>query len=110
MKKEDYYGDNKKLKIVDFILGFFGIYIVNLIIFSITRIPLYAISRLQYFRKYNYLIGIGDNLSIVICIIITIVIIKIFFKKKRRFISIGSLVAIGIPLLLLGACELMFGG
>ena len=28
-KEEDYYGKNKKLKIVDFVLGFFGQYFIN---------------------------------------------------------------------------------
>lgn len=97
LKKE--YGHSK---VLDFILGFFGVYVVGFLI--------------NYFLlSANMLFGLNPNLYYFINYplvwFVLLVLFIIFFNKiKRKYISFGIMWAIIIPLILVGGCFAVFMG
>lgn len=89
-QKPDYYTTSKK-KVIDFILGFFGVIIINAIILTAS---LYA----KIFQT-------GFLFSIVISIIAVV----LFFKNGRRFIAVGMISISLLPLLVFGSCVFVAG-
>lgn len=95
---EDYYIDNDK-KIKDYYKGFLGVFAV----FSLTA---FIIQFRGLFYFYSPLVEDSSLLFIIslLELIVLIVIIVIAFKKNRRYIGIGMISALLIPLLIVGAC------
>ena len=108
INKMDEYYDTKKKKVWDFILGVIGFLIGNVIIYFI----IFSIFRLILSLMYPNTITIEQisaamTLAIILAINVTIVISS--FKKGRRYIAIGMISGIFIPLLIFGACMGVFG-
>jgi hypothetical protein len=91
----DYYAE-KSRKIIDFLIGFFGTLILGgLLAWLISFI----------FR------GVYLPMLYLILLILLGIVIYIFFKLNRRYIGIGAISAILIPLLAMGACTaILLGG
>ena len=95
---EEYY-INSGRKVVDFIIGFFGIWVVNAVLSAILQ----GISTLAG--------GYFDAVMVVVSILLFIaeIIFLVFYvRRKRRYIFIGAITALVIPLLLVGACFAIF--
>ena len=98
----DYYGSTGK-KVADFSLGFMGtlLWTALLLMFSAvgtarplpTALTSYLIPAIGWVSALAWLIGIG-----------------LFFRTGRRFIAIGMLCTLLVPLLALGACFVILGG
>jgi len=106
VEKEDYYTSTGR-KVGDFCIGFFG-----------TGIALQIISGV-FFLFVTFIFGNNPDqsliyltllLSIIILLALYILGIVIAFKKGRRFIGIGIISTILVPLLLFGACIILFAG
>jgi len=95
---EDYYTTTGK-KVGDFGKGFFlniGIGIVASLLVS-------------YLSIITSISIIGTIISILFFVMDVFLIIR-FFKENRRYIAIGMLSSLIIPLLLFGACTLLLSG
>lgn len=91
--KVDYY-DRLSKKILDFLLGFFGYFLSAILTFSIFE------------AVFSYSSSLPDILSLIL-FIASIYFIYYLFKINRRFIAIGAIVGIVIPLLVFGACMMI---
>ena len=97
----------------DFAIGFFGLWIVNAILSMIVNVILMFIPGIN-----SNILASGFSLLLIIpgilIFILEVVAIVYFFKKGRRFISIGVIIGFVLPLLLalilLGACFIAFSG
>jgi len=92
----DYYAEDSSRKGKDFMLGFFGmgamLFIINTIIYlSLSRLANGASSSLALFN-------VGFSFLIFLIGII------LAFAKNRRYIGIGIISLILVPLLIFGAC------
>ncbi|MDD5031657.1 MAG: hypothetical protein PHR36_01270 [Patescibacteria group bacterium] len=94
-QKPNYYTTTGK-KVGDFILGFFGIIILN----SILWVVLYP---LLSSRNWGFV-------NLFIYLIILILLMVLFFKIDRRFIAIGIISVALIPILVFGSCLFLLGG
>jgi len=97
------YYDTRKKKVIDFILGFAGLWIFTsvfsgLIVFVMNFIINYS---------FSSVISIA---AFLIELILTISAIIFFYKTDRIYITIGIISSIIIPLLLAGACFGIFFG
>jgi hypothetical protein len=101
VNKTDYYIDPKR-KIRDFCLGLFGSWGVVIIYYVI------ALTLSSSLSSMVWRFAMSFTLTLLIIIIIQIILIVVFFRKGRRFIGIGILMAILIPIILtllfFGAC------
>lgn len=89
-QEADYYTTTGK-KVGDFILGFFGIVILNLIFGT-------ALS----FANLGWA-------NLLISIVVFVFLLVLFFKIGRRFIAIGIISIALIPILIFGSCLLLLG-
>jgi hypothetical protein len=110
--KQDFY-KNPGRKVGDFFIGMAGLWGINFILSMIVNVILMFIPGIDS----NILSGgFGPFLIIpgILIFILEVVAIVYFFKKGRRFISIGAIVGFALPfllaLLLLGACFIAFSG
>lgn len=92
-QKPDYYAGDIKKKLSDFILGFFLMPILSIIV--ILLIGSYA-----YFSEY----------LIALFVLLVLAGIVFLFAKGRRYIGIGIVSFLIIPLLVFGACVIAFSG
>lgn len=95
---EEYY-INSGRKVADFVIGFFGIWIVNAVLSSIIQ----GITVLSG--------GYFDAVMVVVSILLfiaEIVFLVFYVRRKRRYIFIGAISALVLPLLLVGACFAIF--
>jgi hypothetical protein len=95
-QKVDYYTNSVKRKVVDFLIGFFGIIAFNVLFF-------WSILSMQVF---------GTIFSIYLSIIVIVIVLELvgiyFLILYRRYIGIGVLCSLLVlPLLLFGACIVM---
>jgi hypothetical protein len=89
----DFYKGSADKKVIDFLIGFFAVPIL-LIAIALLSFPL-------------LFVGIAISLLMIIDIIVLILLgiaYLIKFRNRRRYISIGLLVSIIIPILAFGAC------
>lgn len=93
--KENYYTSTGK-KVGDFFLGFFGVLILNFILAFIFGF-LFIFANLYWMNLF-------------ISIAISLALIFLFFKKNRRFIAIGIIAMMLIPILVFGSCLVLLGG
>lgn len=101
----DYYITHGR-KIGDFFIGFVGFYICILVLsplLSIIIIPIFLLS--SFLGSYFSIFIIG-----LLYLLIPLIGIIVANKYHRRYISIGIISAIIIPLLLFGACLVVLGG
>tara|TARA_Y100000310_G_C20235723_1_gene602309 strand:- start:49 stop:354 length:306 start_codon:yes stop_codon:yes gene_type:complete len=96
---EDYY-INTKRKVWDFIIGFFGIWIISTII-GFLFVGIESVVRGS---------GMFLTLGWILVAILAIVAIVLGFTKGRRYISIGIISSIVLPLLIFGACWIVIIG
>jgi hypothetical protein len=94
-QKPDYYTTTGK-KVGDFILGFFGIIILNFI-FGAVLYPLFSLANSGWANLF---------ISIVALVLFSV----LFFKIGRRFIAVGIISMALIPILIFGSCLLLLGG
>lgn len=103
LQNQDYYS-NKSKKIIDFIIGYFGFFVVILILFYCDSFVINA------FPKASSL----PNWITIILVIAIIIAANVTIKKKRKYIAKGTnfalLSLILIPVLLFGACFIMISG
>jgi hypothetical protein len=102
-KKLDYYTSSGK-KVGDFFIGFLGIWAINFVFGSLLSLSSSFFSEIyssfSFFGISAWFIGLAVDIVLVI----------LAFKYGRRFIAIGILATFLIPLLILGACFLVFLG
>ncbi|HBG60929.1 MAG: hypothetical protein A2Y03_10695 [Omnitrophica WOR_2 bacterium GWF2_38_59] len=100
----DYYTTTGK-KVGDFLMGFFGVWVISgLLSFIIAIIN-------SFIFMNNYTIqGWIAGISFVITIILYIVAIVLAFHFKRHYIAIGTISSFVVPLLVVGACFAVFWG
>ena len=96
--KGDYYAGDAGKKVLDFCLGFFAPGIAEMVL----AVPLVFLSLMLNFEAFG--------LFFHILILILAIFFFIKFRKTRRYISIGLLCSVLIPLLLFGACMIIFVG
>lgn len=100
--KQDYY-DNAGKKVGDFAIGFFGMWILNVVIYAVVFFVM--MSLMMGAAGFTFLGIIG------FIVILDIVLIFLAFYKGRRYIGIGAIVSVIVPLLIAGACvAVLFGG
>jgi hypothetical protein len=101
--KSDFYTSTGK-KVGDFVLGFFGIWVVIVIVSLIFA----GIRSLMNIRS-----GFGSIMFFVlplILLILGLLLMGLFFKMGRRYIAIGILSSSVLPLLVYGACWVVIIG
>lgn len=111
INQKDFYNSTGK-KIGDFVLGFFiGLIVISSGIFFNMVLRLIGLST-GFGGVLNYLATPNISLQFLLLGLLIFIIIKAF-KKKRRFIGIGIIIAMGLPillfLLLFGACLVIIG-
>lgn len=108
---EDYYQD-KRQKRNDFWLGFLINFVVAVFAFSLATIIFFIYYDLSQPAKPNadLISGIGLSIAIILVAIPEFYFIRKHLKK-RRYIAIGMISSLVIPLLIIGACTplVMFG-
>ena len=101
--KQGYYNSAGK-KVGDFFIGFLGIWVINIVAGAIISIPGALFGSFStgpaVFGIFGWLISLAIDIALVV----------LAFKFGRRFIAIGILTTFLIPILILGACFLMFIG
>lgn len=112
LNPDSYYTDKNK-KIIDFLIGFFGIWVINSITGIISLMISGAITMISIViaktQPIANIIPVITSFFLLIAQIgIYIYIIRQAFKRDRRFIAIGILSSLVIPLLLFGACFAIF--
>lgn len=101
-EKIDYYANGQK-KVIDFIYGFFGSIILNVLLFFL-------------FFSLPGVYNVQSNFVLIssLLLLLNIVMIVLSFNYKRKYLGIGIISAIFlivlIPLLIFGACFLAFSG
>lgn len=85
--KINYYTASR-MKVADFCLGFFGVLLVLVVLFSLPSLPW---------------LGGSDMISIISIVVMLFCIVQAF-RKGRKFIAIGIISIILIPILVLGSC------
>lgn len=88
--QKDYYYTTTGKRVGDFMLGFFGYIIINLILVFVF-LPLLA----GFYWGYSFF-----------PIVINALLLVLFFKIGRRFIAIGIISVILISILIFGSCVL----
>jgi len=98
--KKDYYGDSDGRRVGDFLLGFFGIWIIGLLIY-------FTIAGLL--STINLPVIGGGLVTIAIMLEMAFLIFAIIFAfvKNRKYIGLGIIVSALVPLLIFGACLIM---
>ena len=104
---KNYYTDTGK-KVIDFLIGFFGSYIVYTIFSFIAGLILPLADGLFSYGFEEYSIAL-PFLFMMTIIIIFICSIWFAFKFNRRFIAFGIITALSLPLLAFGACFTILG-
>ena len=100
--KTDFYINNPGKAVGDFCLGFFGIWVVDTIVWFLLA---------GVFSTLNA--GILGNffVSIFIILILPFIIFPIiFFNIGRRYVAIGILSSLVLPLIIFGACLIIISG
>jgi len=92
-EKQDFYANNSGRKVGDFCLGFFGLPIIGGLVMSLSWI-------LTEFLEFSFISWFFNVLYTALLVWAIIYVVK----KKRRYVWIGLLSAIVIPLLFFGAC------
>jgi len=100
--QNDYYGDNTGRKVGDFCMGFFG----PLILFQLLQTPLLIFSSIFSSGMYTMF----SSILIFVLALFLGIFFFIKFKKTRRYISMGIISSVVIPLILFGACWVLFSG
>jgi len=100
-QKEDYYGDDSSKKVGDFLLGFFGIWIVTYILFIIVA----SLSSVSIIASILY-----TPFSLILYIVLIVATLMIASSAGRRYIAIGFFASFLVPLLVFGACLILFSG
>ena len=101
--KADFYTSTGK-KVGDFVLGFFGIWVVIVIVSLIFA----GIQNIVNIRS-----GFGNIMFFVlplILLILGLLFMALFFKIGRRYLAIGILSSAILPLLVYGACWVVIIG
>ena len=106
-RKQDVYYTNNGRKVGDFCLGFFGIWIV---IILITVISSWIISSFSGYSQIYNLFAAFSIYGLLFDILLIILGITISFRKGRRYIGIGILASALVPLLVFGACLIIIMG
>ena len=101
-KKGDYYVDSGK-KWTDFIIGFFAPIFVGAIFYSLVLV----LNTIGIIARRNIDEAVSLFLAPLLLLLIIVSVI-IAFTKKRRFLAIGILSALLLPLLAMGACTGVF--
>lgn len=102
---EDYYNTKEK-KVKDFFKGFFLNICIAIAHFLVYWLFFYVINILRLSASEGAKVSITVLLGILI-ILIEYLLIKHFFKK-RRYIAIGMLAGLILPLLVTGFCSMVF--
>lgn len=95
MIEEEYYKERKD-KVIDFIIGFFGIWGLYTLLSVLSGLILLSLGTDAGIFIFS--------IPIFLLLIISIIAVIISFKKNRRYIGIGIMASYIIPLLLVGAC------
>lgn len=96
--KLDYYTTVGR-RILDFLGGFFGSYVLAVLASLFINI-MASVDRS----------GVGVIVWLVLFFVLLIALIVASFMKGRRYLAIGIIAAILIPLIVFGACLLIFAG
>lgn len=100
----DYYTTTGK-KVGDFLIGFFGIWVIS----GFLSFFIAIINSIVFMNNYD-IQGWIAGISFVISLILYIVAIVLAFHFKRHYIAIGIISSFVVPLLLVGACFAVFWG
>lgn len=106
VKSADYYVTRGK-KIGDFLIGFFGCYVLNTLIPSLFFV-VFNIFRNSEFGRWGMDVA-GFSVT-VLTLGLNIASVIYFFKIQRRFIAIGIIGAVVLLLLLVGGCFAVWAG
>jgi hypothetical protein len=112
-QKANYYQNDSNKKIIDFFIGFFGtmaFWIISAIVFSLINLFVNTIIDSDIIDFISAMLIFIMTFIQFLPLLFTIIGIVYFFKKGRRFIAIGILSTIILPLLLFGACIIMLTG
>lgn len=101
----DSYYTNSGRKVGDFCLGFFGIWIVMV---GITTVFSWLSSAFGGYNSLSSLFGMFSIYGLGLDLILAILGVTLSFRKGRRFIGIGIIASALVPLLLFGACLIIF--
>jgi len=97
------YYDTSGKKVGDFLIGFFGIWVLNSIFVAINSLIFGGFSGPSFSGSIGMLTSVFPSL------ILDIVLIVYFLKfSERKYIGIGMLNSVVLPLLIFGACLLVF--
>jgi hypothetical protein len=107
LERSEYYLKNKSGKITDFLIGFFGVIGANILLAIF--VPLLSMAGGANNTVASAL-ALGGGIMGILELIAYVILIVVFFKRQRRFIAIGMLSTLLLPLLLLGACLIMVFG
>lgn len=91
-ERQDYYAGNVGLKIADFCIGLFGAYVLWIAPFSMAA--------------FLQTLGMEELLVLVpvVALVLLIGTIVFCFRIGRRYIAIGIMMSIFLPILAVGAC------
>lgn len=104
----DYYSNRPGKAVLDFCLGFFGIWIIgylgNMILMFIYRLFFLASNNINSILSSGLVLGS----SLIFWILLAIAAIVVSKNKGRRYIGIGIISSVIVPLLFFGACLILF--
>ncbi len=105
---KDYYINTNK-KVLDFLIGFFGVYVAYVALSFLINVISFPI--ISYFESIgsDFLYSGFFFLSPIIILVFFLVSLWLAFKNNRRFIAFGLITALSLPLLAFGACFTIFG-
>ena len=89
-------------KVGDFFLGFLGTFIIDGLIIYLGSLFL------QFIYQFDSILNILAVTSSVVLLILNILVIIYLFRNKKKFIAIGIISALVIPLLIFGTCTGIF--
>ena len=102
--KEDYYAGDTGKKVLDFCIGFFAPGVILQFLAMPVALLFSTLAGLSYgFMGFSYL-----ALGIIFLFLGVLFFVK--FRKTRRYISIGLLCSVIVPLILFGACMVIISG
>ena len=95
--KRDYYKDKPGKAILDFCIGFFGVWIIGIVLPWLVFLFASLLSSPEY-------LPVGFFIPALIVFLASLFGIVYFFRIGRRYIAIGIISSALLPLLIFGAC------
>jgi hypothetical protein len=99
---DDYYTNGRR-RVFDFLIGFFGPGLIGYVLYALYMLllspsyPSYASNQFQVW-------------AFIVAAILYLIVMIVPFKLGRRYIAVGAIAAVVVPLLIFGACLLVLAG